>query len=122
MEYLVYIRNICAHYDRLYNRIFTKRPLFLEMDRRLFSERDDVDEERAFGTFVILGRLYERYDAERWIAFLRDVQDLTWRYPNVALPPLGFPMDWFESLVFQDVEDNSEGDRLDGEDEVEMAD
>lgn len=121
MEYLVYIRNICAHYDRLYNRIFTKRPRFLEMDRRLFSERDNVDEERVFGTFVILGRLYERYDSERWIAFLHDVQDLVGRYPNVALSPLGFPPNWFESLIFRDVEEYSDEDQPENVGEMEIA-
>ncbi|RHJ35028.1 Abi family protein [Bifidobacterium pseudocatenulatum] len=110
MEYLVYIRNICAHYDRLYNRIFTKRPRFLEVDRRLFSERDDMDAERVFGTFVILRRLYERYDPERWLTFLHNVQNLARRYPNVALSPLGFPSDWFESLIFQNAEDDSDTD------------
>mgnify|MGYP006965359906 FL=1 len=52
-----------------------------------------MDAERVFGTFVILGRLYERYDPERWLTFLHNVQNLARRYPNVALSPLGFPSD-----------------------------
>lgn len=97
MEHLVYIRNLCAHYDRLYNRMVTKRTQFLREDIRLF-DRLHLQRGRLFDTFIVLKRLYEHFDPVMWKVRMTALRDLIDMYPEVRLLPLGFPEDWLNVL------------------------
>lgn len=93
----MYIRNLCAHYDRLYNRVVTKRTQFLREDIRLF-DRLHLQRGRLFDTFIVLKRLYEHFDPVMWKVRMTALHDLIYMYPEVRLSPLGFPEDWLNVL------------------------
>ncbi|MCR1995699.1 Abi family protein [Bifidobacterium animalis] len=101
MEHLVYIRNLCAHYDRLYNRIVTKRPQFLEEDKQLF-DRLHLQRGRLFDTFIVLKHLYEHFDPTMWDVRMKELHRLIAMYPEVSLAPLGFPDDWLDVLFIEE--------------------
>lgn len=47
---LVEVRNICAHYGRMYNRILSSEP-------RLYREHSHVKRNRAFAVILVIKRL-----------------------------------------------------------------
>ena len=91
IESLWYVRNVCAHYGRLYNINFTKKP-------RLY--RDDIaiglSNDRMMGTLLCLKRLLP--DDDRWSEFLAELNQLLSKYPHVRIDKMGFPGNWKEIL------------------------
>lgn len=91
IESLSYVRNVCAHYGRLYNINFTKKP-------RLY--RDDIaiglSNDRMMGTLLCLKRLLP--DDDRWSEFLAELNQLLSKYPHVRIDKMGFPGNWKEIL------------------------
>lgn len=91
MESIAYVRNICAHYGRLYNTNFTKKP-------KLY--KDDIDRgitnTQIMGTLACLNRLIPHDVA--WTTFIDTLEALLEKYPHAKKEALGFPDDWKEVL------------------------
>ena len=87
LRHLTYIRNICGHHSRLYNRIMTTRANLLKTDAR-------YDGDKEFPTFVVLKRIYERSWPERWIQTEAELEHVISRHESVSLAPMGFPSLW----------------------------
>lgn len=82
---LVEIRNICAHYGRLYNMPLDSSPKMAKgqtqyANRRLFS--------------VCLAMQYIIGNKEIWNVFIKRLVDLLCQHPEVNLSLLGFPDNW----------------------------
>lgn len=85
------IRNICAHYGRLYFRIFPAIPANL-------SGLEKNIERRLFGVILVLKTLYP--DTDKWnIETYEELKKLIASYSNVInLNHIGFPTDWESRL------------------------
>lgn len=81
------MRNICAHYGRLYNRKLTITPKLFKADRKKGVKNDTV-----FANIYIIGRLSK--DKEEWGHFVTKLAALIEQYEVVDLKYLGFPEDW----------------------------
>lgn len=79
------VRNICAHYNRLYNQPLTEQPLLFESQRLYESEY-------LFPMLLALRgvALHEHV----WSAMLGSIQRLCVLYPEADLAACGFPQDW----------------------------
>ena len=86
---LVEIRNLCAHYCRLYNRPLTKSP-------KLFTEHKRFHSDRIFPSVFMLGYLLE--NKNKWRVLVEDLVNLIGAYPDVKLTFIGFPDDWIDLL------------------------
>jgi len=85
------LRNICAHYGRLYYRVFTSVPANI-------SGLDKNSERRLFGALMALRNLYpdkEKWNTEIVTALTALVEE---SQKEVNLWHIGFPKDW-ESLL-----------------------
>jgi len=85
------LRNICAHYGRLYFRIFTAIPANLpDLEKRA--------ERRLFGAILALKTLY--HDVNKWNNEIYDgIKKLITLYsPVIKLDHIGFPADWEAKL------------------------
>lgn len=91
LRHLTYIRNICGHHSRLYNRVMTIRANLLRMDARNNSDKE-------FPTFVVLKRIYERSWPDEWPRMLDGLESILREHDDVPLAPMGFPVDWHEVL------------------------
>ena len=91
LRHLTQIRNICAHHDRLYNKMFTVRP-------RLFSEHKHLQAQRLFPTFIVLFHLHETLDHEQANLLRKQLGTIVDAHPSVDLAPIGFPENWREIL------------------------
>lgn len=90
IEHLAYVRNICAHYGRLYNAKFSKTPiLYKEYQNRVSSNR-------VFGTLVCLKHLLSQ--DKHWRIFVDELESLFDEYKMADKSTMGFPDDWKEIL------------------------
>lgn len=87
IENIAYVRNLCAHYGRLYNARLTKTP-------RLYKQyRDEnIPNNKVYATLICLKYLIP--DLSHWITFVSDMQELLREFPNVDIGTMGFPKDW----------------------------
>lgn len=91
IESLSYVRNVCAHYGRLYNAKLSKTP-------RLYKQyhRDGISNYRIFATLLTLKHLLpcDHY----WKDFTQVIELLIEKYPSVNLSLIGFPKNWIDYL------------------------
>ncbi|MBL3896592.1 Abi family protein [Bifidobacterium longum] len=94
LQHLTYIRNLCGHHSRIYNRTMTSRARMLRADTRHAGLK-------AFPTIIVLKRIYERVWPEKWPQMTATLDTLIRKYPGVDLVPLGFPEDWRQIIMEQ---------------------
>jgi len=88
---LSYIRNVCAHYSRLYNKTFKVFPKFSSRDKKLFRPTGKI-----FDTIFILKKLI--CNNQEWLNFTKKLSNLFYNNPTVNKELLGFPDNWLELL------------------------
>ncbi|HFH8898203.1 TPA: Abi family protein [Streptococcus agalactiae] len=90
IENFAYIRNICAHYGRLYGAKLTKSP-------KLYKEylKNNISNNTIFATLVNLKIVSEE---ENYKKFYHDLTALIARYENIELRHVGFKENWKELL------------------------
>lgn len=91
IESIAYVRNICAHYGRLYNAKLTKTPKLYQQDRSL-----GITNTRIFGVLVCLKHILP--PDRHWIEFVDTIELLFEKYPHVEKDTMGFPTNWMNIL------------------------
>lgn len=91
LESISYVRNICAHYGRLYNAKLSKTPI-------LYKEYSQagIGNNRIFGVLLCLKHLLK--NDIHWELFVDKIQLLFEKYESVDLNTMGFPENWKELL------------------------
>lgn len=95
---LSYVRNVCAHHKRLWNRQFGIKPRF--PSRSLRWPHMVPDNARIYGTLVVLRHMLTIASPRcHWRDRLFDVFDA---HPTVALEPMKIPVDWRSRALWRD--------------------
>ncbi len=90
LKCLVEIRNICAHYGRIYNRILNSTP-------RLYNDYKHIKPDRVFAAIIIIKRFLDEPTFQR--IFALNLKTLLDEYKeDVNLSFIGFPKNWEELL------------------------
>ena len=91
LESISYVRNICAHYGRLYNAKLSKTP-------KLYNEYTEagVGNNRIFGVLLCIRMLLKK--DKHWNTFVEQVELLFEKYEHVDFKTMGFPKNWKELL------------------------
>ena len=92
LEHISYVRNICAHYGRLYNAKMPKTPILYKE----YTEKR-IGNNRVFATLICIKHLLK--DNEKWEIFVGDLEELINKYDNVRISTMGFPENWKELLI-----------------------
>lgn len=92
-EHLAFVRNICAHYGRLYNMNFPKTPT---MYKQYTEQR--IGNIRVFASLICMKHLLP--NDVHWKGFIDKISLLFDKYPNVKIELMGFPENW-EELLYQ---------------------
>lgn len=93
LKCLSYIRNICAHYGRLYNRPLTSRPRLDHQSKKL-----SIQQNRIFAHLYVLKQLIP--ERRKWSDFVTRLEALLSEYKDVIeLERIGFPEDWEAILI-----------------------
>lgn len=90
IEHLSFVRNVCAHYGRLYNAKFSKTPdLYKEYSK------NKVGNQRVYATLICLKHLLP--NNEHWKKFIAKIDILINDFPCVDIKLMGFP----ENILWQ---------------------
>ena len=92
IEHISFVRNICAHYGRLYNAKMPKTPILYKE----YTEKR-IGNNRVFATLICIKHLLK--DNEKWEIFVGDLEELINKYDNVRISTMGFPENWKELLI-----------------------
>ena len=91
-ESITYIRNICAHYGRIYNAKFTKKPMMYKQDLE-----QGFDNSKIYAILLCISRLVTHDN--KWLDTLDQIELLFEKHPVVNLSRIGFPDNWKELLI-----------------------
>lgn len=93
LEHLTYLRNLCAHHSRVWNRRLTKTlPLPKHKPPGLRSQMSVADPRALYNTLVLLLYLMDRISpGHHWRSKLLD---LLAHYPVASVAHMGFPSDF----------------------------
>lgn len=91
LESISYVRNICAHYGRLYNARLSKTPI-------LYKEyaSEGIANNRIFGVLLCLKQLLK--NDSHWNIFVDKMEILFDKYDSVNIKTMGFQENWKELL------------------------
>ena len=91
LESISYVRNICAHYGRIYNAKLSKTPI-------LYKEYTQVGigNNRIYGVLLCLKHLLK--NDVHWNLFVDKIDLLFDKYQYVKISTMGFPENWRELL------------------------
>jgi len=92
IESIAYIRNICAHYGRLYNNKLAKMP-------KMYKQYD-IKNNRFFVMLLVIKHLVP--NDRHWLDFIEAIEDLIIKYPDADLHLMGFPQDWKKYLLWDE--------------------
>ena len=92
IEHIAYVRNICAHYGRIYNAKYPKTPaLYVEYTNA------GIGNNRAFASLICLKHLLP--NNRQWKQFVDEIEMLIDKYPTVDINTMRFPENWKEVLT-----------------------
>lgn len=91
LESISYVRNICAHYGRIYNAKLSKTPI-------LYKEYTQVGigNNRIYGVLLCLKHLLK--NDVHWNLFVDKIELLFDKYQYIKISTMGFPENWRELL------------------------
>lgn len=91
IESIAYVRNLCAHYGRLYNAKLTKTPILYKQHTKV-----GIGNIRIYGVLVCIAQLVPH--DEHWEEFVDQLDTLIKKYPAVKIGTMGFPANWRDYL------------------------
>ena len=94
LESIAYVRNICAHYGRVYNAKLAKTP-------RLYDEYRGIGicNNRMFGVLLCMKHILK--NNSHWNIYIDQIEMLIDKYENINIKTMGFPKNWKELLEVQ---------------------
>lgn len=91
IENISFVRNICAHYGRLYNAKLPKTPM-------LYGQYSDkgIKNNRVYATLLCMKHLVP--NDKHWTQIVEEIKLLFIKYPKVEKKLIGFPDNWYEYM------------------------
>lgn len=89
---IVYVRNLCAHHSRIWNRILSIRPIRNKKDK----DWDGIRNDKIFAVLLIIKKLNRL--AGNWEEWSGKLLTLLGDFPNVDVTRMGFPDNWKEVI------------------------
>lgn len=89
---MVYVRNVCAHHARLWNRDMRIRPKHPQKPRRQWLANRGVRNNRTY--FILSMIVYLLNTVNPNHSFKKRLFELLQKYPNIDIQAMGFPADW----------------------------
>lgn len=91
VESISYVRNICAHYGRLYNATLSKAP-------QLYKQYASIGINNRTIFSILICMKYILKDDDVWKTFIEDLSILISQYPKIHISKLGFTENWRELI------------------------
>jgi len=88
---ITYVRNICAHHSRLWNKMLAIEPM-KPKNHLVFKS---LNSKKVFYVICMIMFILQKIDDEEF-DFQIEIQKLTLKYPNVDLVAMGFVDEWMD--------------------------
>jgi len=89
---IVYLRNVCAHHSRLWNRAMSIQPTIPRRTYHPWLNNKSIDNNNTYFILSMLVYLMNRIKFENDV--VERIKALFEKYPNIHPPAMGFPTDW----------------------------
>ncbi len=89
---IVYLRNVCAHHTRLWNRAMSIRPQIPRSPRKQWLVKATPTNNRTYFILSMINYLLQTVNPKN--TFRTRFNTLLTKYPNIDVKALGFPDDW----------------------------
>jgi len=101
LQTLNYVRNICAHHGRLWNRVLAIKPVVpAKKNCPEFHQPHKIQNSRVFAVLSLLSfMLQEVCPKSHW---KKRINELMEKYPDIPLEWMGFPVYWKEYNLWSD--------------------
>ena len=93
---LVYIRNVCAHHSRIWNRILAIRPKIPKRKK----EFHGLNNKKIFFTICVI-QYFLNYIDEEENSLKNELQNLFSKYSQIKKRNMGFPDNWEELKIWE---------------------
>lgn len=89
---IVYLRNLCAHHSRLWNRTLSIQPLLPRNPKKLWLKDGEIANNKVFYMLTIIRFLLQTVNPQT--GFTIKLKSLLEKYPNIDVNAMGFPKNW----------------------------
>jgi abortive infection bacteriophage resistance protein len=96
---IVYLRNICAHHTRLWNRALSIRPQMPRMPRKTWLANTNIRNSRTYFMLCMIRFFLQSVNPNT--TFTKKLKDLLVKYPNVDVRAMDFPQLWEHEVLWQ---------------------
>ena len=96
---MVYLRNICAHHSRFWNRTLSIQPQLPLSPKRIFIQNKNVRSDRAYFVLVMIRYMLQTVNPKS--GFVQKIKALLVKYNNVDPQAMGFPLNWEQEQFWQ---------------------
>lgn len=85
---LVYVRNLCAHHCRIWNRTLSIRPKILHRS----SQWQNIQNDKIYCIILVLKHLMRMQ--QKWDEWVKKLLMLLKEFPHINIKKMGFPNNW----------------------------
>jgi abortive infection bacteriophage resistance protein len=96
---IVYLRNVCAHHSRLWNRVMSISPQFPQKAHKPWLITGAITNNRSY--FMLCMVKYLLHTVNPRNSLKSKIDNLLAKYPNVDIGAMGFPPDWKNEPLWQ---------------------
>lgn len=89
---IVYLRNVCAHHTRLWNRAMRIRPQLPRSPRKQWLQNTNISNSRTYFIMSMISYFLQTVNPKN--TFKQRFKALLAKYPNVDVRSMGFPANW----------------------------
>ena len=97
---IVYLRNVCAHHSRLWNRVMRIQPIVPRTTSKVWLSNNSVNNRKAF--FILSIILYLMQTINPGHSIVERFKGLLRKYPNVDVRAMGFPANWINESLWSE--------------------
>lgn len=97
---LVYLRNVCAHHARLWNRAMSIRPQIPQKPHKQWIDTKSIANNRSY--FILSMILYLLQTVNPKNTFRLRIKRILAKYPMINVSAMGFPAKWNEEPLWKD--------------------
>lgn len=99
MHSIVYLRNVCAHHSRLWNRVMSIQPLAPRNTKNQWLQNKSVSNNKTY--FVLSMVIYLMNTINPNHSILERFNQMLENYPNVDTRAMGFPNNWQNEILWK---------------------
>ena len=98
---LSYVRNVCAHHSRLWNRTLTLKPKLPRRTAHRWLANPRIADDRLYSVLAVAAYLLTSIEPAAGRRFKNDLHTLLQTYPSVPVRVMGFPTGWEQDVFWK---------------------